>query len=155
MIYDSIENHSLYPFGPLWEKAFEFIGTLTAKSDEGKYILDGDNLFVGIDSYTTKMRDNAKPETHRKYVDIQILLSGRETIEVDAKSKLIISEPYDVERDLEFYQRPDAAPASVELKSGAFAVFFPDDAHTPGLAINNTPTRVKKAVVKIAVDQLS
>ncbi len=154
MITDSIKNHTLYPYGDLWTKAFDFIRTATPELENGKIILNGDDLFVGIDCYETKDRDRAKLETHQKYVDIQILLSGTECIDVFPKDGLSVSEPYDAARDAEFYQVPEQAPVRVTLEPGQFIVFFPEDAHMPCLNTGDTAKPVQKAVIKLRADRL-
>lgn len=155
MIADSIENSALYPLGPAWKTAFEFIKTLTPDSETGKRLIQGDALFAGIDCYETKARTAAKLETHRKYVDIQVLLSGCEVIEIFPKKNLTVSEPYHSERDVEFYEKPTDAHAKVTLVPGQFLVFFPDDAHMPCLTAGTSPEPVKKVVVKIAAELLT
>jgi len=155
MIIDSIKNHTLYPYGDLWTKAFDFLRTVTPEMEDGKIVLDDDDLFAGINCYKTKARENAKLETHRKYVDIQVLLSGTEMIEVFPKQGLTVNEPYNPEKDVEFYQAPAEAPIKITLSPGQFLVFFPDDAHRPCLMTGNSPHPVKKVVIKVAIDLLT
>ena len=154
MIIDSIENHTLYPYGDLWNKAFEFINTLVPDVEEGRQILQGDDLFAGIDRYETKCGEVAKLETHQKYVDIQLLLSGKEQLKIFKKEGLTIREPYDEEKDAEFYHIPDEPIATVTLQPGQFIVFFPEDAHRPCLIADEAPEWVKKVVIKVRADLL-
>ncbi len=154
MIADSIKNHSFYPFGPAWKAAFEFLKTLTPETKPGKRLIQDDRLFAGVDCYETKSRAAAKLETHRKYVDIQVLLSGEEVIEIFPKQELTVSEPYNPEKDAEFYRAPENAPVKITLRPGQFLVFFPEDAHMPCLMTSNTPQAVKKVVIKVAVELL-
>jgi YhcH/YjgK/YiaL family protein len=154
MIADSIQNSSRYPFGPAWEAAFDFLKTLTPDSETGKRLIQGNDLYAGVDCSSTRTRADAKLETHRKYVDIQVLLSGTEVIEIFSKEGLTVSEPYNPDRDVEFYQKPDSTHARVTLEPGQFLVFFPDDAHMPCLMAGTSPEPVKKVVFKIAVDLL-
>jgi YhcH/YjgK/YiaL family protein len=154
MIADSIQNSTLYPFGPAWTAAFDFLKTLTPDSETGKRLIQGNDLFAGVNGYETKSRADAKLETHRKYVDIQVLLSGTEVIEIFPKKALAVSEPYSSERDVEFYEKPDKEYAKVILKPGQFLVFFPDDAHMPCVMTGTSPEPVKKVVFKIAIDLL-
>ena len=154
MISDSIDHHHLYPYGEAWEKAFAFLRGLSPDTPTGKYALGGTKMFAGIDVYPTKTRETAKLETHRKYVDIQVLLSGEEAIDVYPKSSLTVNEPYDAGRDAEFYRVPDAAPVRAVLTPGRFLVFLPDDAHMPCLSVGSTPVDVKKVVIKVAVELL-
>ena len=155
MIADSIKNHSLYPFGPAWKAAFEFLQTLTPEAETGKRLIQSDRLFAGVDCYETKSRAAAKLETHRKYADIQVLLSGEEIIEVFPKHGLTVSEPYNPEKDAEFYRAPENAPVKIALRPGRFLVFFPEDAHMPCLMTGNSPQPVKKVVIKVAVGLLT
>jgi YhcH/YjgK/YiaL family protein len=62
---------------------------------------------------------------------------------------LEVKTPYDPEKDVEFYHRPGAGPARVNVSPGTFVVLFPWDAHMPQLAVEGVPTTVKKVVVKI------
>ena len=154
MIADSIKNYSLYPFGPAWNAAFDFLKTLTPETETGKRLIQGDRLFAGVDCYETKSRAAAKLETHRKYVDIQVLLSGEEVIEIFPKQELTVSTPYNPEKDAEFYQVPPEPRAKVTLSPGQFVVFLPEDAHMPCLMAGDSPQPVKKVVIKVAVDLL-
>jgi biofilm protein TabA len=151
MIYDNLTRCALYPQNSLFERAFAFLKTLGTGSPCGKTVLQGDDLFVGIDEYQTKKRETARPETHRTYIDIQVLLSGSEQIEVFSAANLIGGDPYDAGRDLRFYDRPAKAEAVLSLEPGKFAVFFPDDAHMPGLQNGTAAETVKKAVAKIRI----
>ena len=155
MIADSIQNSARYPFGPAWNAAFEFLKTLSPDSETGKRLIQDSKLFAGVDTYETKSRADAKLETHRKYVDIQMLLSGREAIEIFPKKGLAVSEPYNPEKDAEFYHVPAETHARITLRPGQFLVFFPEDAHMPCLMAGNSPQPVKKVVIKVAVELLT
>lgn len=154
MIIDSIKNHNLYPYGDLWTQAFDFLRTANPELEDGKVVLDGDDLFAGIDCYETKARADAKLETHQRYIDIQVLLSGTECLEIFPKAGLTVSEPYDATRDAEFYEVPEAAPVRVTLEPGQFMVFFPEDAHMPCLNAGDSSKPVQKVVIKLRADQL-
>ncbi|QHI69994.1 YhcH/YjgK/YiaL family protein [Tichowtungia aerotolerans] len=154
MIIDSIKNHTIYPYGELWEKAFEFLRTASPELENGKIVLDDTDLFAGVDCYETKDRSEAKLETHRRYVDIQVLLSGTEALDIFPRKGLTVSEPYDTDKDAEFYEAPETAPIRVTLTPGQFIVFFPEDAHMPCLNVNDTSKPVQKVVIKLRADRL-
>jgi len=156
MISDSLEHHDRYPhpFGQIWNEAFKFLKTVTPETACGRYELDGDDLFVIIDSYETKPRNAAKLETHRKYMDVQYMISGEETHEVFPKNGLTVSEPYNPEKDAEFYQIPKYQRTVINLHPGDFVVYLPEDAHMPCLITGSVPQTVKKAVAKINLDRL-
>ena len=90
-------------------------------------------------------------ESHRKYIDVQVIVAGEELMEVKDISQLAVSDPYAPERDLIKYG--DAADTSVlKLRAGDVAVFFPEDGHLPSLRWRNADL-VRKTVVKVPVAQ--
>jgi len=153
MILDRFERRQLYPYGPAWQVAFDFLLSLDADAEEKRHALQGDDIYAAIESYDTQLPSSKLPEAHRRYVDIQVLLAGVERIAWQPVDGLTVAKPYVQERDIAFFDRPDSPGTMLDLEPGLFAVFFPCDAHTPGLQIDG-PCRVKKAVVKIAVGLL-
>lgn len=146
MIIDKIQNSLLYEnLHPGFAKAFDFIRkTDFSKLVDGKYEIDGKNIFAMVQEYKTK--DIAKLEGHRKYIDIQFLHSGVEQIAyANLENQIIISD--DEEKDLAFYE---GEGSFIKLESQMFAIFFPQDLHMPGIKITNA-NKVKKIVIKVRV----
>jgi hypothetical protein len=53
-----------------WEKAFNFLKTNNLGNISiGRHELEGANLFVNVDEYTTKNEDDSRFEAHREYID--------------------------------------------------------------------------------------
>jgi biofilm protein TabA len=149
MIIDRLENWQLYPLGPAWEKAIAFLTSLKPDRDEGEYPLQNEEIFARIMSYNTRSVEGALPEAHRKYIDVQVVLTGAEIVECFPTDGLVVADPYDTSKDVEFFNRTTPAPVRIELRPGIFAVFFPQDAHIPCLSVSTAPELVKKVVVKI------
>ena len=147
MIVDIVKRYSCYPYGPVWNTAFEFLGTITSGSEDKKYEIQGDDIYAIVASYTTK--GPHKFEAHREYVDIQCLLEGQEIIESTELNGLTVDTPYDPEKDVGFYVNADSPKNISHLMPGIFITFFPHDAHMPGVSVGDTPAFVKKVVVKI------
>lgn len=148
MILDSLKNTaSLSALHPLFAKAFDYILTHDLNSVEpGKIVLDGDKLFISVMEIEGKTPENAKMETHQKYIDIQVVLSGEECMGWTAVENCIHPvEEYNAEKDIQFFT--DKPTTYTTVHPGEFAVFFPADGHAP--AIGNGP--IKKAVVKVMV----
>ena len=118
----------------------------------GRYDLDGNNLFALVQSYTGKEHCEGKWETHEKYIDLQYVLSGTEIIKCVDFTKLTLVGCYDESMDLAFYEDYKEDSLSV-LESDMFGIYFPHDAHMPGLKVNNE--EINKIVFKIKVDTLS
>lgn len=154
MIVDSIENISMYFHG--LDGLDEFILSLDSNAPEGRHDIDSDNVFAVISHYDTRPRSQCRPESHVKYADIQILLQGQETIEWFPLEGLAPNTPYDADKDVAFYERPesDKEGTRIALSKGVFAVFFPQDAHMPQVRLGEAPESVIKVVVKIKAEML-
>jgi YhcH/YjgK/YiaL family protein len=134
-----------------WDKAFIFLKNSDLQGLEVKrYDIDGDNLYAPVSEYLTKNEEDARYEAHCKYIDIQYIISGRELIGIAPISqKRDILEPYDSSKDIEFLT-VTGGENHLALPD-RFFIFFPDDAHRPGLKDGeNSP--VRKIVVKVKVD---
>ncbi len=141
---DTIENYK--SLSPRIEIAINYILKADFKSMElGKYEIDGDNVFAIISEYDTKTLEAAKPEAHKKYLDIQIVASGAEKMGYLPLEGQTTSIAYNPEKDVEFY---DEACNMVEVKEGMFAMFMPQDIHQPGVMISESK-KVRKVVVKV------
>ncbi len=112
---------------------------------DGRIDLDGDLLYATVMRVPGRAPEEAKLESHRRYIDIQVLLDGVERIgwrTVNAALHEVA--PFDVERDIVFYT--EAAGTLLTLQAGMFAVFFPQDAHAPMISDGG----LHKIVVKVA-----
>ena len=131
-----------------WDKAFDYFKTTDLQSLEvGRHEVDSDNVFVLIAEYITKEEHEIQFETHKKYVDIQYLISGIEkmsiTNEIDKAEVLI---PYDEAIDKEFMTVVESSHYVATPES--FFIFFPTDLHRTDIKLNeNSP--VKKIVIKV------
>jgi YhcH/YjgK/YiaL family protein len=100
--------------------------------------------------YLSKARPEGFFESHRKYIDVQVVVEGEELMEVVDIGRIEVREPYSAERDVILYG--DAAGASsVRLAAGDVAVYFPVDVHMPGLRARAEAGLVRKTVVKVPV----
>ena len=149
MIVDKIERAKSYSgLSKRLKKALELLrdkNVISAK--DGKYAVDGDNLFYLVMHYTTKSIEQCRLETHKNYIDIQLVADGREIIGYAPAGNLTVTEKYNPEKDVEFYKTPDDM-VKVNLDKGMFGIFFPHDAHLPCCQVNN-PIDVHKIVVKV------
>lgn len=148
MIIDKLENsHKYIGSHKGFADGFAFLQkAVTENLPVGRYEIDGDNVFAFIQEYTSKTESAF--ETHKNYIDIQFVASGVEVIEVADIANMKETIPYSPEKDVTFYEDFDKATVAV-IEAGAYGIFFPWDAHKPGLALNSNPDEVKKIVVKV------
>jgi biofilm protein TabA len=99
--------------------------------------------------YEPRLRPEGFFESHRSYIDVQVIVEGEELMEVEDVSRLTVSQPFLPERDLVKYA--DTPVASVlRMNTGDVAVFFPEDGHMPSLRWRAAGL-VRKTVVKVPV----
>jgi YhcH/YjgK/YiaL family protein len=100
-------------------------------------------------AYLTKPRPEGFFETHRRYIDLQVVVAGDELMEFAAAPRLGVNQPYDPAKDLTKHADTDTSSV-LRVTAGDAAVFWPEDAHMPALAAQ-TPALVRKTVVKVPV----
>ncbi len=116
------------------------------KSQEvGKYEVDS-TLYYMIQEYDSK--DSVVWEAHKKYIDIQVVLSGEELMNVTGIHDLKQLGEYIEEKDFIGFEGDVMIP--MIMKSGDIAVFYPEDVHQPGLKISES-VPIKKCVMKVLV----
>lgn len=133
-----------------WDKAFIFLrNTDLSKLELKRYDIDGDNLYAPVSEYLTKNEEDARYEAHRKYIDIQYIISGKELIGVapisTKKEELV---PYDSSKDVEFMTV--AQGVNFKASPNRFFIFFPSDAHRPNVKDGDN-SQVRKIVVKVKI----
>jgi biofilm protein TabA len=105
-------------------------------------------IFAIEQSYYTRQSEESLFESHIKYIDIQFLISGEETIEVVHTDLLEVDSEYNKEGDYSLYKvNPDSS--KIIMKNGDLSILFPEDGHMPGLKSGNKSQRVFKTVVKV------
>lgn len=150
MIYDKISNwQNYFPKNETWKKVFAFVKTCSADTEHGRHAIAGEDAYASVFSYDTKPPKEGVYEAHRKHIDIQILLKGRELVYVTDVDGLSVKTEYNAEKDCALFNDPEGLPGVTPLTKGFFAVFFPNDAHRPSLNYGPSAENVKKMVVKI------
>ena len=149
MIFDTIQNCEQYfKLHPNYEKAFAFLKNAMKNFPEtGKHEIDGEALFASVQAYNT-LTEDGKMEAHEKYVDIQFIVSGKETMYVNDITKSELTDAYREDWDAAFYKVDENASA-LTLTPGCFVVLLPNDAHRPCVAFNGVSEPVQKIVMKV------
>jgi biofilm protein TabA len=149
MIADRIENASRYhALHPRIARALEFLGRADLDTlAEGRHAIEGDQVYALVQHYTTEPASSKRWESHRRYVDVQYVASGVESMGWAARDTLTVTQTYAADKDVELHGETADATA-VRLDPRFFCILFPTDAHKPGCA-RGEPTQVRKVVVKV------
>ena len=115
--------------------------------EKGTHEIDGDRLFVNVAEYTTTTPDNRFWEAHRDYLDVHVMLKGKEQIDVNFIRNMELKEY--VKKD-DFLPMEGEKNGSVVLREGDFLVCYPSDGHRTAVAAEG-PATIKKAIFKVAI----
>jgi YhcH/YjgK/YiaL family protein len=150
MIADTLNNASQYMnLSHGIAAALNFLKTQDLKNlSLGRHDIDGDNCFALVQVYDTKPTNQGKWEAHRKYLDVQFVVDGAERMGYAPVTTLAITNEYDPSLDVAFFQ---GEGDFLTIQAGSFAIFAPQDAHMPQMAVCQ-PQSVRKIVVKVRVD---
>lgn len=148
VIIDKIRNiDSYYSLVPDLKKAVEFALSLSDQP-EGRYEceeLPQGAVYAMVQTGKTQPYSEGRIEAHRKYLDVQILLEGGETVYYEDVEGLKEAEPYSEEKDIVFYEC-GGQPARIE--KGMFYLVLPQDGHMPCRELDG-PGTYRKIVLKV------
>ena len=116
--------------------------------EPGNYETQAEGITLGVQVYDSKLPENARLEAHRKYIDIQYVVSGCEKIGILPLGFAGKETEANEEKDIWFYE---GKGDEITVREGQFMVIYPEECHAPGIAVDS-PSPVKKIVVKVPVD---
>lgn len=153
MVYGRIEDIASNCYLPeVVKSCFKYVTERNLlEMANGRYEIDGQDLYVDVVQYRTStiLERNWLWEAHRSYVDIHVMLQGREQVDLNFLKNMRV-EGYLVQDD--FVLMEGEPQASVVLKPADFLICCPDDAHRTAIALAE-PEVVKKAIFKARLKQ--
>jgi YhcH/YjgK/YiaL family protein len=133
-----------------WDNVFLFIKNHDlSELIPGKYSIDADDVYAIITEAPSKTFEQSGWEAHRRYIDLQYVITGEEKIGIAPLATATVTKAYDEEKD---YANFDAEGEYYVATPEQFFLFFPNDVHRPNILINEFPV-VKKLVIKIKITQ--
>ena len=145
-IADSVRFEGLHP---RFARAFGFLRRKDVLDlRPGKYPIDGEDVYAFVSETDTRPFDSAaKAEIHRRFIDIQVPLSGPETYGYVYDPARAASPDFDVRGDIALFD--NAALRPVTVKPGSFVVFFNGrGVHSGGMTTGGS-ARLRKLVIKV------
>lgn len=130
---------------PGLEEAIEAVNNLTS-AEPGKYPLSGGNRFM-VQQVTKKPWEGAPMEAHRQYLDVQYMYKGSEVMGWAPVDSVTPREAFNEEKDAGIFLGENTP---IKVNEGYCYVVFPEDAHAPGLYIDE-PGELTKIVIKLKV----
>lgn len=134
---------------PRMAQALEALQKLAASNPaDGRHEIDGDNIYANVGTGMTHLAKDAKFEMHKKYIDIQCVIEGQEIIGNETVDKLTAINEYQADGDYQLFEMNNEYDSMI-VSAGELMIIFADEPHSPGLAVNDTPSKVKKIIVKV------
>ncbi|MDR0807050.1 MAG: YhcH/YjgK/YiaL family protein [Enterobacteriaceae bacterium] len=154
MITGNIHHLDLVPYLPAKLKdAIEYIKkNINQDTELGRHDIDGDNVFVLISNDCTNTIDVRRAEYHARYLDIQIVLKGKEGMVFSNLPAGKTTEDMLADKDIAFLPAGEQEKYML-MQEGDFVIFYPYEVHKP-LCVVDEPAHVRKAVVKMRVSAL-
>ena len=151
IVYQLAEFAKNPNLSPKMRKAVDFLlKPETASLPDGTYPIDGRSVYAQVQTYVTTDPQKILYEAHKKYIDIQYISEGMETINCLNLEDINIVRPYDAKFDIMFGLPRMGEGVPLKLNAGDMTVFFPEHAHAPKLSLSGSH-RVRKIVVKVSV----
>ena len=148
MICDTFGNIGLYcKDGDALYKAITYARDFDISQPDGEYEVEGRDVFAKVMIYETEPADERKFEAHKEYTDVQVILTGKERMDVAIGRELEAIGDYDQKDDFTLLAPADGYSTLI-MEPGKFVVFFPDDIHRPNCNVNGTGT-VRKICMKV------
>lgn len=133
----------------LWDKTFSWLATHDLLNlPAGNYEVDGKRSYISIQDAETHEASERKIESHRRYIDLQYVVKGKERFGLTSAEA---SEPvteYEAEKDNQFHKAKKIS--YVDSTPGCFFLFFPENFHQPLVKAGKKPEKVRVIVAKIA-----
>ena len=162
MIYGNVNNEffeqqaAVLP-KPLCEALHVLKDMDLAGHETGSFPMEiaGVPMILQVMDLETSPRQEHTPEIHRKYVDLQLFVSGGPevaTFFIDEGKETVRDDQLDSPRDILFYENREEAikkEGCVVMEPGAYAVYFPWDVHIPGQCNADGPKGYRKIVLKV------
>lgn len=149
MIYGNLKDIDRYSFLKQREQeALKYAAqNALAELESGKHDVDGDRLYFNLAEYETKLPEEGFWEAHRQYVDIHVMLRGKEKIFVNFMNRMQAGE---FESDKDYLPLEGSESGYVLLQEGDFLICYPEDAHMTGI-MTGQKEQIKKAIFKVQI----
>jgi YhcH/YjgK/YiaL family protein len=145
MVFDHINHANVYfCLHPLFAAAFEFISEQSRALPPGRIEMQPMGMYALIQEFEPQPVSDWLLEAHKRYIDIQYLEFGSETI-YHARADTLEMLSYDQEKDY-VAMRGEGQP--LKLGAGDFCILLPQDAHLAN-RLGSGAGLARKVVLKI------
>ena len=152
MIYGELRELKFYKgISENLDKAIEYIQSGKYKNGvPGKNTIEGideNEVYFNFDTGVTQTEDKRFFEGHKRYIDIHLIVEGKEQIGYSSRSEVVRTIPWDREKDFEGYE--GSIDHKFLMTDDTFIMFFPEEPHITLLQVDEKPEEIKKVIFKV------
>lgn len=150
MIYDDLSKIVEYKgISKNLDKAIDFIiAGEYKKGNFGKNIIQGEEIFYNYpENPTTKDEKDGFLETHKRYIDIHVIIDGRENIGYIQRENVKEKGNYNEEGD--FVELSGVIEQKIPMDKSKFLMLFPGEPHMALMKAGENSEVVNKVIFKV------
>ena len=115
--------------------------------EPGVYEIQGKDIYAQVFDAETGSVEEKRPESHKNYLDVHLMLDGREQIDLNFIQNMELKEY--VPKD-DFLPMDGEKNSSVILRNGDFLICYPSDGHRTAIVAGEAQ-KIKKAIFKVRI----
>lgn len=134
----------------VWQTLFNWLQTTDLENiPKGKHLIPNSQLIASVEDSYNDVLSKRQSESHHYNIDFMLVVKGTEGFKIldHNTSTLSTKYKYDVVR---YKYEPDACK-TLEVPSGEFVIFFPDDWHVAKVSTSLKDQNIRVIVVKMPV----
>ncbi|MDR3349520.1 MAG: YhcH/YjgK/YiaL family protein [Acidaminococcales bacterium] len=119
---------------------------------DGRHEIEGKDIYLNIMSYSTGKKEEQTAEAHYKYIDIQYIIKGSETVycaPLDLERQSVKEK--NLKEDYVFFDKLQEEKEYLQT-AGSIMIFFPWDIHRTKCHVGGRAGKVRKAVIKVRAE---
>lgn len=142
--------HQYYKNKAQWDALFKWLQeTDLLAIPKGKHPIAGTTLVASVEDSENQPLEQRNTESHRKKIDFQFVVKGKEGFALLDHESSTVKQPYDEAKDVIRYNYDPAKTHFFTNKCGRFIIFFPSDWHIAKIATKKKDQKIRVIVVKV------
>lgn len=130
----------------VWDRVFHFLANNDLSTlSIGKHSIIDNSCWAIVSEYTPKNLEEGNIESHRKFIDLQYVIRGKEYMGIAKRAN--VRNEYNEKKDVAFYNSKKIKYYSAD--NNTFFLFFPSDIHQPSVCKKQTNDINRKIVIKV------
>lgn len=133
-----------------WETLFKWLTETDLEAiPKGKHPIPGSTLTASVEDSENGPLEKRNTESHKKKIDFQLVVKGREGFALLDHASSTVSVPYNEQKDVMRYHYKEEKAHFFDVNGGEFVIFFPTDWHIAKVQTRHADQTIRVIVVKM------